>query len=375
MDSIFFTLNSKVHPATLMLKGDWTIKRAGELTRDLLALKHELPQQVHIIASQLQAIDTAGAWILIDWVDNCKQKLDLNINEFSPTHILIFKRVKDAGKLTIPPKPAKKNVLTRFVENLGKATLTTANQMYILCGFLGKASITFIRSMFHPKTWRFPELARHIEETGFNAIPIIAMMGFLISVVIAYQGSFQLRKFGAEIYTIDLVAISVLREMGVLVTAIMVAGRSGSAFAAEIGVMKVNEEIDALRTLGLSPITILVLPRMIALIITLPLLTFLADMMGLLGAALLLMSSIGISFEQFAERVQQAIVFSTFGTGMLKAPVFAAVIALVGCLRGMQVTNSAESVGEMTTKAVVEAIVLVILLDAFFSILFTQLDI
>lgn len=375
MDSIFYTLKTQADPATLFLKGEWTIKNAAQLNSALLSLQNRMPEKLNINAEHLSALDTVGAWILLAWLDECKQDVNKDIQSLSEKHALIFNRIKQTGKITVPEKPRKPSGIVSFTEEVGKATVSAFQQMYSLLYFLGKITALFTHSIRYPRTWRVPELARHIEETGLNAVPIIMMMGLLISIVLAYQGSYQLNKFGAEIYTIDLVSISVLREMGVLITAIMVAGRSGSAFAAEIGVMKVNEEIDALKTLGLSPITVLVLPRMIALMITLPLLTFLADMMGLLGAAILLMSSMEISFDQFANRVRDVIFFSTFGTGMLKAPFFAGIIALVGCLRGMQVTNSAESVGEMTTRAVVESIVLVILSDAVFSILFTKLNI
>jgi phospholipid/cholesterol/gamma-HCH transport system permease protein len=369
MDSNFFSVSQQ----TLTLKGDWTLKNANELTHELKEFQPS--KELTINPSELNKLDTVGAWLLLDWIDKAKQKITVEISKFDPNHILIFNRIKAIGPISIPAKPRKKAWHERFIESIGKGVTLFVKQSYQMLNFLGGVSISFVKTAVNPRTWRFAELARHIQETGFNAIPIVGMMGFLISIVIAYQGVFQLRKFGAEIFTIDLVAIAVLREMGVLITAIMVAGRSGSAFAAEIGVMKVNEELDALRTLGLSPITLLVLPRMMALIITLPLLTFLADMMGLIGAALLLMYLIGISFAGFADRVQEAIVFSTFATGLLKAPVFAGIIALVGCLSGMQVTNSAESVGKMTTKAVVKSIALVIVGDAIFSIYFTWLNI
>ena len=373
MDSSFFTLDSLTTPATLTLTGNWTIKNASELTAALSQLK--LPAKTEIIPSKLTALDTVGAWMLLDWIDKSPHDLTVKEDAFTSNHALIYQRVKAVGKIIVPPPPAKPNPVIHFIEKMGESTLDGLQLLYQLFCFLGTISATFFKTLIDPKAFRGSELSRHIIETGFNAIPIIAMMGFLISIVLAYQGAFQLRKLGAEIYTIDLVAISVLREMGVLITAIMVAGRSGSAFAAEIGVMKVNEEIDALRTMGLSPISILVLPRMIALAITLPLLTFIADMTGLLGTAILMMPSIGISFSQFAQRVHQSISFSTFAVGILKAPVFAGIIALVGCLCGMKVTGSAESVGEMTTKAVVGSIVLVIITDAFFSLLFTKLSI
>lgn len=372
MESLFYTSDGH---SVITLQGDWTIQNAAELSRLLASLSTTLPPRFTISPKNITALDTAGVWILLSWMRKFEDRITFLKQDLNSNQRVIFDRIEQIGLLPqVPPLP-KVSFVRNVLEIIGGETIRVGHQLYLLLNFLGVSSLIFLKSLFHPKTWRMEELARHIRETGFNAVPIIMMMGFLISVVLAYQGEFQLKKFGAEIFTIDLVAISVLREMGVLVTAIIVSGRSGSAFAAEIGVMKVNEEIDALRTLGLSPITVLVLPRILALLITLPLLTFLTDMMGLLGAAVLLMPDLGINLGQFMERVNQAIVFSTFGTGMLKAPVFAGIIALVGCLRGMQVTSSAESVGEMTTRAVVESIVLVLLSDALFSLLFTRLNI
>ena len=216
-------------------------------------------------------------------------------------------------------------------------------------------------------------ISRHIEETGIDALPIVGLMAIMISVVIGYQGVAQLRPYGAEDFTINLVAVSVLREMGVLITAIMVAGRSGSAFTAEIGVMKAREEIDALAVMGIEPMQVLVLPRLIGLVVALPLLTFFADVMGLLGGALVSQSILGISPLQYLERVRQAVDGSDVFVGLVKAPIFAFFIAVIGCMHGLRVRGSAESVGRETTRAVVKGIFLVIVLDALFSIVFERL--
>jgi phospholipid/cholesterol/gamma-HCH transport system permease protein len=223
------------------------------------------------------------------------------------------------------------------------------------------------------KPWRLrlTSTVRHLEETGLNALPIVGLISLLVGLVLAYQGVDQLRPFGAEIFMVNLVGIAALREMGILLTAIVVAGRSGSAFTAEIGTMKVNEEVDALSTLGLDPIEVLVLPRLIALTITLPLLTFFADVMALVGGALGGMLLIDLTIPQFLEQLSVAVTPTMFWVGMVKAPVFAFVIAMVGCFEGLRVAGSAESVGRLTTKSVVESIFLVIVLDALFSILFS----
>jgi len=214
-----------------------------------------------------------------------------------------------------------------------------------------------------------------MEQTGLNALPIVGLISFLIGVVLAYQGADQLARFGAQIFTANLVGAGVLREMGVLLTAIIVAGRSGSAFAAQIGTMNVNEEIDAMRTMGLDPMEVLVAPRVMALVLVLPLLTFYADIMGLLGGAVMATAVLDISFFQFARQINNSVPLWSFWVGMIKAPVFAFIIATVGTYEGFNVTRSAESVGRQTTRAVVEAIFRVIVLDALFSILFSFLGV
>jgi phospholipid/cholesterol/gamma-HCH transport system permease protein len=215
----------------------------------------------------------------------------------------------------------------------------------------------------------------HMQKTGLDALPIVGLLSFLIGVVMAYQGADQLQRFGAEIFTVNLVGIAVLRELGILLTAIIVAGRSGSAFTAQIGTMKVNEEVDALRTIGLDPMEVLVLPRILALVLVLPLLTFYADIMGLMGGALMAALTLDITVVQFIERLRVAVTVDTFFVGLVKAPVFAFIIAMVGCFEGLQVTSSAESVGTRTTRSVVEAIFLVIVLDALFSIFFSYIGV
>ena len=206
-------------------------------------------------------------------------------------------------------------------------------------------------------------------------MPIVGLLAVLISMVISYQGAVQLKKFGADIYTIDLTVISLLREMGVLVTAIMVAGRSGSAFAAELGVMKLREEINALKTMGMDPIEVLVLPRVIALVIALPILTFLADVIGLAGGSVMSYSLIDVSLHQYVERVQTVATPTMFFVGLVKAPVFAFLIATIGCYQGLDVSGSAESVGKKTTLSVVQAIFLVVMADGLFSVIFSKMDI
>jgi phospholipid/cholesterol/gamma-HCH transport system permease protein len=242
-------------------------------------------------------------------------------------------------------------------------------------GFLGRASVTFLRSLTSLKRLRPISVARHVYDTGLTAVPIVALIGFLISVIIAYMSAQQLRGLGADIYVVDLVAIGVLRELGVLLTSIIVAGRSGSAYAAELGSMKLNEEVDALTATGVDPFEVLVVPRLLGLTIALPLLTIIADLVGLAGGALLCRYLLDMPLTQFVGRVNYAISPSTFWVGLVKAPVFAVLIGMCGCYRGMLVRDSARELGRLVTVAVVQAIFFVILADALFAVLFMKMDI
>ncbi len=249
------------------------------------------------------------------------------------------------------------------------------HRVYLMLGFGGLVSATFAQLFVRPQRLRVIATLVQMERTGLDAMPIVGLLSFLIGVVMAYQGADQLRRFGAEIYTVNLLGIAILRELGVLLTAIIIAGRSGSAFTAQIGTMQVNQEIDALRTLGLDPIEVLVLPRVFGLVMTLPLLVFYADAMGLIGGALMSWASLGISIPRFLEQLRGAITEWTLWVGVIKAPFFALIIAMIGCYEGFNVTGSAESVGRLTTQSVVESIFVVIVADAAFSVLFSLLKI
>ena len=261
------------------------------------------------------------------------------------------------------------------VEGVGRKTAAAFKEIFGLLSFIGQASVRLLKNFGSPKSFRIHSIIRHIDETGLRALPIISLLAILTSMVVSYQAATQLQKFGANIFTIDLTVISILREMGVLITAIMVAGRSGSAFAAEIGVMKLREEVDALRTIGMDPFEVLVLPRILALMLTLPILTFVADMVGLAGGGIISMTLLDIPIDQYIDRVQKVAKPTMFLVGMIKAPVFAFIIASVGTYQGMNISGSAESVGKLTTVSVVQSIFLVILADAFFSIIFAKMGV
>ena len=242
-----------------------------------------------------------------------------------------------------------------------------------LLGFIGLILQTLARNLFHPKQWRITPVVAHIEQIGLNAAPIVVLLTFMVGAVVAFLGATVLANFGAGIFTVDLVAFSFLREFGVLLTAILLAGRTASAFTAQIGSMKANEEIDAIRTLGLDPMDLLVLPRVLALLIALPLLTFLAMMAGILGGAVVCIVSLGISPDMFISLLHSDIGVQHFLVGMVKAPFFAFLIAAVGCLEGFKVAGSAESVGEHTTSSVVQSIFIVIVLDAVAALFFMEM--
>jgi phospholipid/cholesterol/gamma-HCH transport system permease protein len=279
--------------------------------------------------------------------------------------------------LDLKPLPTVKSVSRwrQLVIQLGKGAHDARHDAIDIITFVGRATSWTGNALIHPHCLRPASISRHVEETGIQALPIIGLMAVMIAIVIGYQGVAQLRPYGGEDFTINLVAVSMLREMGGLITAIMVAGRSGSAFAAEIGVMKARDEVDALKVMGMDPMEMLVVPRLIALIITLPLLTFFSDVMGLFGGAMISRFLLDISPLQYVDRVHQAVDASDLFVGLFKAPIFGFLIAVIGCMHGLRVRGSAESVGGETTRAVVKAIFVVIVLDALFSILFEKLGI
>jgi phospholipid/cholesterol/gamma-HCH transport system permease protein len=318
--------------------------------------------------SNVTEIDTGGALLLKVIAEEFRVKIQ-NISENQQE---IFKLINDSPT-TLPKKQKKPSLFVQVVERTGKASVEIWHDSIEIITFFGHSCVALVKALATPHRLRFPSISHHVEQIGINAIPIVGLIAFLISIVLAYQGVAQLRPLGAQQFTVDLVAISVLREMGVLLTAIMVAGRSGSAFTAEIGVMKAREELDALQTIGINPFEILVVPRLIAIMIALPLLTFIANMMGLLGGAVLSLSLIDMSLPEYIDRVQNVVSLKTYLVGMIKAPIFAIAIAVVGCMHGMKVSGSSESVGKETTSSVVKAIFLVIMLDAFFSIIFEKL--
>jgi phospholipid/cholesterol/gamma-HCH transport system permease protein len=360
------------HGQVWQFGGAWTLAHATELDPLTTGLAPG-PDGVTVDLSALEALDTVGAWLITRASESAAAR-GVAVRWIEPPEALqpLFRRVLEAGPEPVE-KPVRRVLFLDWLADLGAATEAVLRQSLDLIAFFGALVETFGRIIVNPKRLRWVSVVSHIERTGLNALPIVGMISFLVGVVMAFQGADQLRRFGAQVFTINMVGISVLREMGILLTAIVVAGRSGSAFTAEIGAMQVNEEVDALRVTGLNPMEVLVVPRVLALMIALPLLTFFADMMGLLGGGLMSLFLLDISFGQYWRLLNNAVGLNTFLVGIVKAPVFALLIALVGCFEGLRVSGSAESVGLLTTRSVVEGIFLVIIFDAFFSILFSYL--
>jgi len=363
--------------ATLRAGGAWIVEHAATLNRLVAELPAGRPSESHppgaLDLSEITLLDSAGAWLLarasgqgaagaIPWRNLAP--------EFQP----LAERVLAAGPKVTPDQPRPRTFVD-WVADVGAGTEDVARDTLDLIAFFGEFVLALGRIIARPSRMRWKPLLVHIEQTGINALPIVGLISFLVGVVLAYQGADQLRQFGAQIFTVNMVGVSVLREMGILLTAIVVAGRSGSAFTAQIGTMQVSEEVDALRTMGLDPMEVLAIPRIAALVISLPLLTFFADLMGLLGGGLMCVLLVDITFSQYVGLLNNAVSATHFWVGMVKAPVFAILIALVGCFEGLRVTGSAESVGKMTTRSVVEGIFLVIIFDALFSILFSILSV
>jgi len=357
------------------LGGPWVTKHIGRKQARLAEIDARGAKRARIDASALAALDTAGAWLIHRATGRlAKQGLAVEIEGADAAAASL---IETARHFDVPSPPAarKGSAMLALVARVGRATIEISRQAVRLVNYLGLTVVVLLRLLAQPWRIRGTALVSHMEQSGLNALPIVGLISFLIGVVLAYQGADQLAKFDAEIFTANMVGFGVLREMGILLTAIIVAGRSGSAFTAQIGTMNVNEEIDAMRTMGLDPMEVLVAPRVVALVIVLPLLTFYADILGLLGGAVMATAVIDISFFQFARQINDADLMWSFWAGMIKAPVFAFIIATVGTFEGFNVTRSAESVGRQTTRAVVESIFLVIVLDAMFSILFSVLGI
>ena len=349
----------------LRLSGELTLPFLGDLPDRLDALEQP-PARIDLAG--IDRIDTVGAWL----VHRLARDSGASIQGADEDAGQLIEQVANADKPT-RVRPEETSSVGRVLARIGLSTITAGQTLLGLVGFLGAIAVGFWSIIRHPRRFRGNAVVRQFEVVGVDALGIVGLMSFLIGIVIAQQGAVQLRQFGAEVFTINLIGRITLRELGVLMTAIMVAGRSGSAFAAQLGTMKLTEEVDAMRTIGVSPQEALVLPRVIATVVMMPLLGFYASILSMIGGGIWCWIDLGIPPITFVQRIQEVVPLTDLYVGLVKAPVFGAIIAMAGCFQGMQVEANAEEVGMRTTAAVVQAIFLVIVLDAFFAVFFTSI--
>jgi phospholipid/cholesterol/gamma-HCH transport system permease protein len=360
----FLTYEEDQHHRKLISTGDWMLGTVLQIEKELL----QIPSDKKIVwdLSGISDFDSAGVLLFIEYYKRFQKEIEVEIVGYTENQ----KDMYDLLNRNIPKSepPRKKSML----EKLGKRTYEIVDDIKSFIIFVGHLSYAMFQTFVKPKDIRLKETIYHIHQSGFNAIIIIALTSFLVGMVISYQGSVQLAKFGADIFIVDTVAISITRELGPMITAIVIAGRSGSAYTAEIGAMKITEEIAAMRTMGFDPYTFLALPRILALMVALPLLIFFADIIGIFGGMVAANMELNISMGLFTQRLYEVLEVKHYLLGMMKGPVFAFLIAAVGCYRGFQVSYSTESVGLHTTSSVVNSIFLVIAFDALFSVIFTE---
>ena len=367
--------HNKNHDSIIEVGGEWQLSNIDQLENDLETLfTYSNISRVTFDCGSLERLDTSGAWLL--------HRTLLLLTEKSVKYSLTNVSASNQALLALVQRygtrheylPKHRLFLIDTIAFIGENALAFFKETLALIAFIGHTIEILIRVIRQPKLLRVTSTLYQMEMIGVRALPIVGLTSFLIGVVIAYQGATLLKQFGANIFIVDLVSVSILRELGIILTAIIVAGRSGSAFAAQIGSMKVNEELDAMQTMGLDPMIVLLIPRLIALLLTLPPLVFFADIMGLCGGAVISWITLDINPTLFIQRLQTSVSTATLLVGLIKAPVLAVLIAIVGCFSGFQVSSNAQSVGERTTSAVVVSIFLVIIVDAIFSIFFSEID-
>ncbi len=367
-------ISAQADAAVIQLSGDLLTARLADVEHAFATAK-PAETTVQIDLSGLGAVDTGGAWMIRQLCARLRAGgAQVQLVGGDPTHVALIDRVAAAqpfDETTAPPARLR----FQWIVDLGAGLVGLFVGLKSFLSFFGQTLVGLLDVIVRPRQVRWASLVTHMQDTGLNAVPIVGLMGFLIGVVLAFQGAAQLKQFGAEVFVVELIAISTLRELGILLTAIIVAGRSGSAFTASVGSMKVQQEIDAMQTLGLDPIRVLVVPRVLALLIMLPVLGFVANMCGLFGGALMSWIDLGVSPGMFVTRLHDNTSINHLLIGMFKAPFFALMIGVVACWQAFQVQGSSTSVGRRTTSSVVQGIFLVIVLDALFSIFFARLGV
>jgi phospholipid/cholesterol/gamma-HCH transport system permease protein len=363
-DGADFTTEEEGGATTIALSGPLTVATSGALDRRLRALDQAVAK---VDLSSVSDIDTVGAWITWRLARDHEAEI---VGASDQAERLIAAVRESQGDASI--RPPRVDILRRVPEAVGELVVGWGQGTVGVVGFLGALMVSSWHTIRNPAKLRVKALVRQIELVGVSALGIVGLMCFLVGIVIAQQGAVQLQQFGAEFYTINLTGRLAMRELGVLMTAIMVAGRSGSAFAAQLGTMKLTEEVDAMRTIGVSPVEALIIPRVLAAVLMMPLLGFYAAVMAIIGGAVLANFALEIPFGTFLLRIKEVVPMHDVWVGLIKAPFFGLIIALAGCYQGMQVEANAEEVGNRTTMAVVQAIFMVIVLDAFFAIFFSN---
>ncbi|MBO9715318.1 MAG: MlaE family lipid ABC transporter permease subunit [Pseudoxanthomonas sp.] len=354
-------------PGRISLSGRWTLAHALAIADQLRAM----PENLTVVdASGIDRLDSAGVMQLMRFAQ--RRGLDSEHLRFSEEHAALVQVIEDVADDR--PRRPRDYGFAAALERLGRATHLMVRNVVGLVGFTGENLVKLARTVREPRRFRLTATVSHMEQVGLDAVPLVALLSYLVGAVIAFLGSTILRDFGAEIYVVELVTIAFLREFAVLLTAIVLAGRTASAFTAQIGAMKAREEIDAIRTLGLDPVDLLVIPRLLALLVMLPLLTFVAMMAGLAGGMTVGAFDLDIPPQMYLARMHETMEVRHFVVGLSKAPVFAMIIGLIGCLEGLRVEGTAQSVGERTTSAVVQTISLVIVIDAMAALWFMHMD-
>jgi phospholipid/cholesterol/gamma-HCH transport system permease protein len=360
-----FTQENEDGRSVLRFTGNLTLARIRKLDERLNEIGED---RLRVDLSGVERMDTVGAWLIY----KLKRDHRAEVVGESDEHRSLLDQVEKADQ-PVKVRPDRTPAFYRVLGQIGAGTAVAGRTLYGLLGFFGGLLVSLWNVITHPRRFRINSVVTNFEHVGIHALPIIGLMSFLVGIVIAQQGAVQLRQFGAEIYTINLIGRSSVKELGLLMTAIMVAGRSGSAFAAQIGSMKLSEEVDAMRTIGVSPMEALVVPRVLATVLLMPVLGFYASILAIIGGAMFVWIDLGIPLVTFIQRTREVVPETDLWQMLIKAPVFGLIISMAGCFQGLQVEGNAESVGLRTTAAVVQAIFLVIVLDAFFAVFFTSI--
>lgn len=362
-------------PHDFALSGCWTARGVGAIEHGLESVRLSANAPAIVDGAGIDALDSTGAWLLQKLLLRLRREgITVTLRGLRPEFSRLLNAVtQQVAEQAARPAPAA-STPPSVIAGIGQSAVAAFEQATALLGFVGETAFAFAQSVVHPGRLRWRPILYNIRTAGFDALPIVGLLSFMLGIVVAYQGASQLRQYGANIFVADLVGLSMLREFAPLITAIILAGRSGSAYAAQIGTMAVTEEIDAMRTIGIAPLELLVLPKIIALVIVLPLLTVFADVLGVFGGMIMASTQLDVGFGEFLDRFSKAVSITSYVVGIGKAPVFAVIIAVVGCFQGFRTHGGADSVGRQTTRSVVQSIFLVMLADGLFSIAFSVLD-